>query len=375
MHFMKSVIDHSAQNENRNSISVKSIDYIELYVGNALQAAHFFRTAFGFRPIAYTGLETGERDRVSFIMEQGEIRLILTAAALPDSPVAEHVRLHGDGVKDIALAVDDVSRAFGLAVKRGATPVLSPTVFEGQDNRLVKATIAACGNLAHSFTQRTGTRNSCSAPYRPLAKAPPAFPTGLKAIDHIAVNVERGALDRWVDFYRDVLDFRLSHQEDVFTENSAMNSKVVQNFDGRVKFPIIEPAEGRRKSQIEEYLEFNRGPGAQHIAFLSDNIVETVRQLRENNIEFLLSPDAYYQMLKPRVGEIEVDLESLRSLSILADRDPWGYLLQIFSKPLQSRPTLFVEIIQRVGARGFGGGNIRALFEAVEREQSLRGNL
>ena len=369
------VKDRSAYNENLNSVSVKGIDYIELYVGNALQGAHFFRTAFGFRPVAYTGLETGERDRVSFIMEQGQIRLILTSATSPDSPVAEHVQLHGDGVKDIAFVVDDVSQAFALAVKRGAAPVLPPTAFEGQEGRLVKATIAACGNMVHSITQLTGSQRSFSAPYRPLAKAPPTFPTGLKAIDHIAVNVERGALDRWVDFYQNVLDFRLSHQEDVFTENSAMNSKVVQNFDGSVKFPIIEPAAGRRKSQIEEYLEFNRGPGAQHIAFLSDNIVETVRQLRENNIEFLLSPDAYYQMLKPRVGEIDVDLDSLRNLSILADRDPWGYLLQIFSKPLQSRPTLFVEIIQRVGARGFGGGNIRALFEAVEREQSLRGNL
>jgi 4-hydroxyphenylpyruvate dioxygenase len=356
-------------------VSLKGIDYIELYVGNAHQAAHFYRTAFGFLPVAYAGLETGERDRASLVMEQGQIRFILTAATSPESQVAEHVWLHGDGIKDIAFAVDDARQAFAIAVNRGATPVMEPSTFEDQDGRLIKATIAACGHTVHSFIQRDGSPRTLLPQYREIPKAAPALSTGLKLIDHVAISVEKGALDRWIDFYKNVLDFRQSHQEDIFTEFSAMNSKVVQNENGSVKFPIMEPALGRRKSQIEEYLEFNRGPGAQHVALLSSNIVETVRLLRENNIEFLGSPVTYYQTLESRIGKIDEKIDSLRELGILADRDQWGYLLQIFSKPIQSRPTLFIEIIQRVGACGFGGGNIRALFEAVEREQSMRGNL
>jgi 4-hydroxyphenylpyruvate dioxygenase len=362
--------------KNDDFISIKGFDYIELYVGNAQQAAHFYRTTFGFLPVAFVGLETGERDRVSIIMEQGQIRLILTAPTSPESQVAEHVRLHGDGIKDIAFVVDDVAHAFAVAVKRGATPILEPSVFEDQDGCLIKATIATCGHTVHSFIQRVGLQHSLFPPYRAITKTlPVSSSTGLKSIDHIAISVEKGAMNQWVDFYKNVLDFRQSHQEDVFTEYSAMNSKVVQNDNGIIKFPIIEPAPGRCKSQIEEYLEFNKGPGAQHVAFLSGDIIETVRLLRENNIEFLLTPNTYYQLLEGRIGEINEDINSLRELNILADRDQWGYLLQIFSKPLQSRPTLFVEIIQRVGARGFGGGNIQALFEAVEREQAMRGNL
>jgi 4-hydroxyphenylpyruvate dioxygenase len=356
-------------------ISIKGFDYIELYVGNAHQAAHFYHTAFGFSPVAYAGLETGERDRVSFIMEQGQIRLILTAPTSPESQIAEHVRLHGDSIKDIAFVVDDVAHAFAVAVNRGATPGMEPPVFEDQGGHLIKATIAACGHTVHSFIQRVGLQHALFPSYHAITKAPPALSTGLESIDHIAIGVEKGALDQWGDFYKNVLDFHQSHQENVFTEYSGMNTKVVQNDNGSIKFSIVEPAPGRRKSQIEEYLEFNKGPGAQHIAFSSDNIIETVSLLQENNIDFLLSPDTYYQMLEGRIGEINEDLNSLRELNILADRDQWGYLLQAFSKPLQSRPTLFIEIIQRVGARGFGGGNIRALFEAVEREQAVRGNL
>jgi len=356
-------------------VSIKGFDYIELYVGNAQQAAHFYRTTFGFLPVAFMGLETGARDRVSFIMEQGQIRLILTAPISPESQVAEHVRLHGDSIKDIAFAVDDAARAFAVAIKRGATPDMEPSVFEDQDGRLIKATIAAGGHTVHSFIQRVGLKHGLFPPYSAITKSPPVLSTGLKSIDHIAISVEKGALDQWTDFYKNVLDFHQSHQEDVFTEYSAMNSKVVQNDSGSVKFPIVEPASGRRKSQVEEYLEFNGGAGAQHVAFLSNNIIETVHLLREQNIEFLPSPDTYYQLLENRIGEINEDFDSLHALNILADRDQWGYLLQIFTKPLQSRPTLFAEIIQRVGARGFGGGNIRALFEAVEREQAIRGNL
>ena len=356
-------------------VSLKGIDYIEFYVGNAHQAAHFYRTTFGFLPVAYAGLETGVRDRVSFIMEQGQIRLILTAATSPDSEVAEHVRLHGDGIKDIAFVVDDATQVFAVAVERGATPVMEPSLFEDEECRLIKSTIGACGHTVHSFTQRDGPQRAFFPQYQAMPKASQVLPTGLETIDHIAISVERGALDQWIDFYKIVLGLHQSHQEDIFTEYSAMNSKVVQNVNGSIKFPIMEPALGRRKSQIEEYLEFNHGPGAQHVALLSNSIVETVRQLRENGIEFLRSPDTYYQALESRIGKIDEDIVSLRDLNILADRDQWGYLLQIFSKPIQSRPTLFIEIIQRAGARGFGAGNILALFEAVEREQAMRGNL
>jgi 4-hydroxyphenylpyruvate dioxygenase len=367
--------DDSARLKRDSLVSFNGFDYIELYVGNAYQAAHFYRTAFGFLPVAFAGLETGESDRVSYIMEQGQVRLILTAATSPESPVAEHVRLHGDSIKDIAFIVDDLANAFTIAVKHGATPVMEPSIFEDQDGRVIKATIATCGHTVHSFIQRDGSRRTLFPQYRPITKSLPALSSGLKEIDHIAISVEKGTLDQWIDFYKSVLDFHQSHQEDIFTEYSAMNSKVVQNDNGTIKFPIMEPALGRRKSQIEEYLEFNNGPGAQHVAFLSSNIVETVCLLRKNSIEFLRTPDTYYQELESRIGEIDEDIDSLRELNILADRDQWGYLFQIFSKPLQSRPTLFIEIIQRVGARGFGGGNIRALFEAVEREQAMRGNL
>ncbi len=356
-------------------MSFKGFDYIEFYVGNAYQAAHFYRTAFGFLPVAYAGLETGERDRVSYLMEQGQIRLILTAATSPESQVAEHVRLHGDSVKDIAFAVDDARQAFAFVVNHGATPVMEPSVFEDKDGRMIKATIAAFGHTVHSFIERNGSQRAFFPQYRPITKTSPALSSSLEIIDHVAISVEKGSLDQWIDFYKNILGFQQSHQEDISTEYSAMNSKVVQSGNERIKLPIMEPALGQRKSQIEEYLEFNNGPGAQHIAFLSNNIIETVRFLRKNDIEFLCSPDTYYKMLESRIGEINEDIDLLRELNILADRDDWGYLLQIFSKPLQSRPTLFIEIIQRVGARGFGAGNIRALFEAVEREQAMRGNL
>lgn len=372
---MTSHKDGFARLKRDDFVSPQGLDYIEFYVGNAHQAAYFYRTAFGFAPVAYAGLETGERDRVSFVMEQGQIRLILTSATTPEGQIAEHVQLHGDGVKDIAFVVDDVMQAFDLAVKHGATPVMEPSTFEDRGSRLIKASIATCGHTIHSLIHRDGAQRAFFPQYRPITKAPQAVSTGLKSVDHIAISVEKGTLGQWIDFYKNVLGFHQSHQEDIFTEYSAMNSKVVQSSNGKIKFPMMEPALGKRKSQIEEYLEFNRGPGTQHVAFLSDNIVETVRLLRKNDIDFLHSPETYYQMLENRIGKINEGVDSLRELDILADRDQWGYLLQIFSKPLQCRPTLFVEIIQRVGARGFGSGNIRALFEAVEREQAMRGNI
>lgn len=353
----------------------KAIDHVEFYVGNARQAAHFYRTAFGFRPVAFAGLETGARDRISFIVEQNNIRLVLTSALGPDGPIADHVKLHGDGVKDIALAVDDAVGAFEEAVKRGARPVLEPTVIEDDQRHIVKATIGAYGDTVHSFIQRGSDDGGLLPGYESVKNPLPATPTGLAAIDHVAISVEPGMLDYWIDFYNDVLGFRQSHQENVLTEYSAMNSKVVQNSTALIKFPIMEPAEGKRKSQIEEYLHSHCGPGAQHIAVLTGDIVRTVKALRDNGIEFLRTPRAYYDQLEERVGEIDGDIDELRELNILVDRDGWGHLFQVFTKPLQSRPTVFLEIIQRKGARGFGGGNIKALFQALEHEQALRGNL
>ena len=352
-----------------------TIDYVEFYVGNALQAAHYFRTAYGFRATAYSGLETGLRDRHSYLVEQGDIRLVLTAPLDPEGPIAEHVARHGDGVRDIAFSVEDAERAFGETVGRGARPLLEPTEFEEEGGRVVKATVAAFGDTVHTFVQRERGGRSFFPNFRAVENPQPAESAGLTSIDHVAVTVERGCLDGLVDFYNRVMGFHQSHQEDILTDYSGMNSKVVQNRRGPIKFPIMEPAEGRRKSQIEEFLAFYRGPGAQHLAVTTDDIVSTVRRLRANGVEFLRTPASYYDTLEERVGRIDEDVEALRELNILVDLDDSGYLMQIFAKPLHSRPTLFVEIIQRRGARGFGGGNIKALFEAVEREQAKRGNL
>jgi 4-hydroxyphenylpyruvate dioxygenase len=355
---------------------LKGYDYIEFYVGNAHQAAHFYRTAFGFTPVAYQGLETGARDRVSYVMEQRNIRLVLTSALYHTDPIAEHVLIHGDGVKDIAFTVTDAEHAFAETVRRGAQPIMEPTVFEDKGGQVVKATIAAYGDTVHSFIQRKDYQGNFFPDFIAIKNPPtPPIKPCLAAIDHVAISLEPGQLDQWVRFYQEVLGFHASHEEDIETQYSAMNSKVVQNNTGRVKFPMVEPAQGRRKSQIEEYLAYYRGPGVQHIALLSSDIVETVRALRSTGNEFLRTPDAYYEMLEERVGKVEENMEELREQHILVDRDEWGYLLQIFTKPLQSRPTVFMEAIQRKGARGFGSGNIKALFEALEREQARRGNL
>lgn len=367
-----------ARGQEGDFLQLKGIDHVEFYVGNARQAAHFYRTAFGFKPIAYAGLETGVRDRTSFVLEQRNIRFVLTGALDPEGEIAEHVRLHGDGVKDIAFLVDDAAQAFRETVERGAKPVLEPTVIEGQKGHVIKATIRAYGDTVHSFIQRDGYHGTFFPKFHAIKKPAPATPTGLAAIDHIVGNVELGHMDEWVDFYNQVLGFRqLQHfsDEDISTEYSALMSKVVQNGTGRIKFPINEPAEGKRKSQIDEYLQFYHGPGAQHLALITDDIIATVQALRANGVDFLRTPDTYYDMLGERVGKIDEDMTTLRELNILVDRDDEGYLLQIFTKPLGDRPTVFFEIIQRKGARGFGAGNFKALFEAIEREQELRGNL
>ncbi len=359
-------------------LQLKGIDYVEFYVGNARQAAHFYRMAFGFLPVAYAGLETGIRDRASFLLQQRNIRLVLTGALGPGSPIAEHVKLHGDGVKDIAFTVGDAERAFEETVKRGARPVMEPRIIEGQKGHVIKATIATYGDTVHSFIQRDSYHGTFLPKYHAIKNPLSAISTGLAAIDHIVGNVELGKMDEWVDFYNQVLGFRqLQHfsDDDISTEYSALMSKVVENGAGRIKFPINEPAKGRRKSQIDEYLEYYRGPGVQHLALLTDDIIATVSALRSNGVDFLRTPDTYYDVLSERVGKIDENVTVLRELGILVDRDDEGYLLQIFTKPLQDRPTVFFEIIQRKGARGFGAGNFKALFEAIEREQARRGNL
>lgn len=350
-------------------------DYIELYVGNARQAAHFYRTAFGFRPVAYSGLETGMRDRASIVVQQNEVTLMLTSALTPDSPVAEHVKLHGDDVKDIAFNVRDTAEAFEFAVSRGARPILPPTVIQDDHGSIRKATIGAFGDTVHSFIERNGEGNGFFPTFEPIENSAPAVQTGLTSIDHVALSVNPSQMNELVDFYNNTLNFHHSFTEDIITDYSSMNSKVVENGSGRIKFPIVEPAPGQRKSQIEEYLTFHHGPGAQHIALTSGDMISTVRALRANGNEFLRTPGTYYDTLPQRVGEIEEDIDELRELSILVDRDEWGYLMQIFTKPLLNRPTVFLEIIQRKRAKGFGSGNIKALFQAMEREQAARGNL
>ncbi|HEX6288447.1 MAG TPA: 4-hydroxyphenylpyruvate dioxygenase [Herpetosiphonaceae bacterium] len=359
-----------------NVLKLKYFDYVELYVGNPVQAAHYYQTVFGFTPVAYAGLETKVRDKASYVLTQGDIRLVLTGSLDGNSPIAEHVKIHGDSVKDIAFEVDDATAVFEAAVRHGARPVLEPTVFEGQKGRVIKATIAAYGDTVHSFVQRNEYEGIFFPGYHKFSSALATEPTGLVEIDHVAVGIEPGQLDYWVDFYKKVLSFHEMLEEMISTEHSAMNSKVVEDSGQRIKFPLVEPAPSmsERKSQIEEYLHYHNGAGTQHLAFLTNDIVTTMRAWQARGIRFLRTPGAYYDLLEDRVGKLDPALmTNLRELSILVDRDDWGSLMQIFTKPVTSRPTMFLELIQRNGARGFGGGNIKALFQAVEREQELRG--
>jgi 4-hydroxyphenylpyruvate dioxygenase len=373
---MATVTDELVTLKQGASVHLKGFDYLEFYVGNAYQAAHFYRNLYGFKLVAFSGLETGVRDRASFVVEQNDIRLVLTTALTPDHPITRHVSLHGDDVKDIAFTVDDAEGAYRAAIRNGAHSILPPTEFTDRRGTMVKATVAALGATVHSFIQRDGHFDGAFFPdFELIENPPPTAPTGLTSIDHIAISVEAHTLNRMVDFYYDVLGFHESFSEDIMTEYSSMNSKVVENSSGGVKFPMVEPAPGRRKSQIDEYLSFHFGPGAQHVAFASDDIISTVRALRANGNLFLRTPDTYYSVLRDRVGAFDEDVEALRDLNILVDRDEWGYLMQIFTKPVMTRPTIFTEVIQRKHARGFGAGNIKALFEAIERDQAKRGNL
>jgi 4-hydroxyphenylpyruvate dioxygenase len=359
-------------------LDLLGIDHVEFYVSNARQAAHFYRTTLGLTPIAYAGLETGHRDRASYVLQRRNVRFVLTAPLLPDHPIGAHVARHGDGVRDIALRVQDAAAAYAAACANGAVGVSPPTVLEDDHGRVVRASIAAYGDTIHSFIEREGYEGPFLPGFQALTLDVPVPATGIAAIDHIVGNVELGAMNRWVGFYRDVLGFaQLVHfdDQDISTEYSALMSKVMQNGTGKVKFPINEPADGRRKSQIEEFLDYYGGPGVQHIALATGDICATVDALRAAGIPFINVPASYYDDLEARVGAIDESRAALQARGILVDRDEEGYLLQIFSQPLQDRPTLFVEIIQRKGSRGFGKGNFKALFEAIERDQARRGNL
>jgi 4-hydroxyphenylpyruvate dioxygenase len=352
------------------------IDHVELFVGNAKQAAYYYTRAFGFRVVAYAGLETGLRDRTSHVLEQGRIRLVLTGALTPGHEIGAHHARHGDGVRVIALSVPDAERAFRTAVEHGADPVREPWVESDEHGRVKQATIATYGETLHTFVERGDYAGPFLPGYAPRDE--PSEDAGLLAVDHIVGNVELGHMDTWVKFYEDVFGMtEMLHFSDeaISTEYSALMSKVVTDGNGRVKFPINEPAEGKRKSQIDEYLEFYGGPGAQHIAVATRDIVRTVTLLRDRGVEFLSIPETYYEDVPERIGEIEESLDDLRRLGILVDRDDEGYMLQIFTKPVGDRPTIFFEVIERHGARGFGEGNFKALFEAIEREQDKRGNL
>jgi 4-hydroxyphenylpyruvate dioxygenase len=361
-----------------DTFPINGTDYIEFYVGNAKQASVFYRAGFGFQLVGYRGPETGVRDRASYLLQQGKVRLVLTTALSPDHPVAEHVQRHGDGVRDLALWVDDAREAFAKAVERGAEAAQEPTVLRDDDGEVVIAAIKTYGDTIHSLVERRNYRGRFLPGFRRVESRfnPPTV--GLEYVDHCVGNVELGQMNRWVGFYEKVLGFKnlISFDDkDISTEYSSLMSKVVANGNERIKFPINEPAQGKKKSQIDEYLDYYRGPGVQHIAVITHNIIETVAALRDRGVEFLKVPGTYYDTVLDRVGKIDEDLTPLRELGILVDRDDEGYLLQIFTKPVQDRPTLFYEIIQRKGARSFGKGNFKALFEAIEREQALRGNL
>jgi 4-hydroxyphenylpyruvate dioxygenase len=362
-------------------LPIRGIDHVELYVGNAKQAAYFYEHGFGFTVSAYSGLETGVRDRASYVLQQGKIRLLLTAPLDPDHPIARHQHLHGDGVGIVALAVPDAASAYHEATKRGATGAISPSQVEDEDGVLRYSAVRAYGDTLIKFIERDDYQGIFAPGYVPRFEAgmngrPKGI--GLAHIDHIVGNVELGAMNRWVDFFAQTMGFsQLLHfdDRDISTEYSALMSKVMQDGTGKVKFPINEPAEGKKKSQIQEYLDYYYGPGVQHLALSTGDIIETVSRLRDNGIQFLRVPASYYEVLEDRVGRINESVDALAELGILVDRDEEGYLLQIFTKPVEDRPTVFYEIIERHGSRGFGKGNFRALFEAIEREQALRGNL
>lgn len=363
---------------SQDFLPLNGTDHIEFYVGNAKQSAYYYQTAWGYKFVAYAGPETGVRDRASYVLQQNKVRLVLTTSLQPDSEITKHHAKHGDGVKFLSIWVDDATKSFEETVKRGAKPYMEPTRFEDEHGWVVISAIHTYGDTIHKFVERTHYNGPFLPGFKAVANAIDVVPVGLKYVDHCVGNVELGAMNQWVKYYEDVMGFKLLitfDDADISTEYSALMSKVVSNGNGYIKFPINEPAEGRKKSQIEEYLDFYHGAGVQHIAIETDDIIATVGELRRRGIEFLYVPETYYDDIPQRVGQIDEDLEALKKLNILIDRDEDGYLLQIFTKPVEDRPTLFYEIIQRRGAKSFGKGNFKALFESIEREQELRGNL
>ncbi len=355
---------------------LRSVDHVRFYVNNARQAAYFYHSMFGFNIIGYRGLETGVKDRAEYLLEQNGIRLVFTAPIVPDHPIAPMIAKHGDFVRDIAFSVDDVEQSFKLAVERGAKPAMEPTVLKDENGEVHMAAIHTYGDVLHSFINRDNYSGHWEPGFNKMNI--PGDSLGLIEVDHCVGNVELGQMNQWVKWYEDILDFKLFisfDDKDISTEYTALMSKVMASGNSKIKFPINEPAEGRKKSQIDEYLQFFGGAGVQHVALLTDDIVHTVSRLRNRGIDFLYVPDTYYEELEERVGKIDEDVKELSELGILVDRDEDGYLLQIFTKPITDRPTLFYEIIQRKGAKSFGKGNFKALFESIEREQELRGTL
>lgn len=358
-------------------------DYVEFYVGNAKQAAHFYKTAFGFQSLAYKGLETGCRDYASYVIKQDKIRLVLTTPLNSKSPINQHIVKHGDGVKVIALWVEDARKSWEETTKRGAKSFMEPTVEKDEFGEVVRSGIHTYGETVHVFVERKNYNGVFMPGYQEWKSEYNPEPTGLKYIDHMVGNVGWNEMNQWVKFYEDVMgfvNFLSFDDKQIHTEYSALMSKVMSNGNGRIKFPINEPAEGKKKSQIEEYIDFYEGPGAQHIAVATDDIIKTVSKLRARGVEFLsIPPEEYYRAVPERLRnhnhKLNEDIETLKSLGIMIDADEEGYLLQIFTKPVEDRPTLFFEIIQRMGARGFGAGNFKALFESIEREQAKRGTL
>ena len=361
-----------------DTFPINGTDYVEFYVGNAKQAAHFYQSAFGFQLKAYRGPETGTRDRASYLLTQNKIRFVLTSPLGDEGEIADHLGKHGDGVRDLALWVDDARDAYAKAIERGARSAYEPRAIRDDDGEIVVAGIKIYGDTIHSLVERRNYRGIFLPGFKKREWRYQAAETGLLHVDHCVANVELGKMNDWVGFYDHVMGFKnliSFDDQDISTEYSSLMSKVMSNGNERIKFPINEPAQGKKKSQIDEYLEFYGGPGVQHLALATDDIIATVTALRDRGVEFLRAPTTYYRELQARVGKIDEPIDQLEELGILVDRDPDGYLLQIFSKPVEDRPTLFYEIIERKGARSFGKGNFKALFEAIEQEQALRGNL
>jgi len=364
--------------EAQDFMPLLGTDYIELYVSNSKQAAHFYKTAFGFQDLAYAGLETGLTDRESYVVVQDKIKLVLTSPLKSGTEIGKHIESHGDGVKVVALWVPNATNAYNEAIKRGAKHYMAPVTEEDEHGKVVRSGIYTYGETVHIFVERSEYSGVFLPGFRAWKSSYHPTHVGLQYVDHMVGNVELGEMMTWCNFYRDVLGFAQIvsfDDKDISTEYTALMSKVMSNGNGRIKFPINEPADGKKKSQIEEYLDFYEGPGVQHIAVATDDIIGTVRELISRGIEFLRVPDTYYDVVLDRVGHIDEDIAPLRELGILVDRDDEGYLLQIFTKPIEPRPTMFFEIIQRKGATSFGKGNFQALFEAIEREQELRGTL